>query len=428
MIKIIKGMKDYIPSDVIIYQYIEKKFRKIINSYSFNEVRFPILENSFLYNKNLNKNDLFLKQMYSFYDKNKLNISLRPEGTMSCVRMYMENKLFNYNNLNKLWYIGPMFRYEKPQKARFRQFYQIGLEVFGNINIYSDLELILIINRLFNELNINNLFILEINSIGNLNDRLNYIKNLNILLNKNKYYINNKRVKKFSFDLFKKLDKNNKDYINLIKNFPNITNFLNYKSIYNFKCLCNLLNYFNIDFIINKNLFRGLEYYNDIVYEWKYKSWLSQNTVCAGGRYDYLIKNLYNLYIPSVGLAIGLDRLVLVLKENNKLINNINKKIDVYIISYYNSKTLLLGFKIIENILNSDLYFLNIYHNYFKYNNLSKIIIKVLKLNCRLLIIIGKKEFNNKIITIKDLYFNNQFNISNKKNIVNFISNLLKIN
>ncbi len=427
MIKIIKGMKDYIPSDVFVYQYIEKKFRKIINSYSFNEVRFPILENSNLYNKNINKNNLLFKYMYSFNDKNNLNISLRPEGTMSCIRMYLENKLFNFYNFNKLWYIGPMFRYEKPQKGRLRQFYQIGLEIFGNIDTGSDLELILIINRLLKELNINNLFILEINSIGNLNDRIKYIKNLNILLNRNDYFIKKKKIKKLDFDLFKKLDKNNIDYINLMKNFPKITDFINDRSVYNFNYLCELLSKFNINFKINKNLFRGLDYYNDIVFEWKYKFWSSQNTICAGGRYDYLIKNLYDIYIPSVGLAIGLDRLALILKENN-ILSNLNKKIDIYIISYFNYKTISLGFNIVEDILNSDLYFLNIYHNYFKYTKLSKIIIKVLKLNCRLLIIIGKREFNKKVITIKDLYLNNQFSISVNKNIVNFISNLLKIN
>ncbi len=428
MIKSIKGMKDYIPNDVIIYQYIEKKFRTIINNYSFNEVRFPILERTSLYNKDFFRNNLFLKQMYNFYDKNKLNISLRPEGTMSCVRMYLENKLFNIYNFNKLWYIGPMFRYENPQKGRLRQFYQIGLEIFGDSNISSNLELILIINRLLDKLNIKNLFILEINSIGTLYDRLNYIKNLNYLLNKKDYFIKDKKIIKFDFDIFRKLDNNDEDYINFIKKFPGIINFLNSKSLINFKNLCNYLNKFNIDFVINKNLFRGLDYYNDVVFEWKYKFWSSQNTICAGGRYDYLIKNLYNLNIPSVGLALGLDRLVLILKENNKLISNINKNIDIYIVSYYNSKTMLLGFSIFERILNSDLYFLNIYHNYFKYTNLSKIIIRVLKLKCKLLIIIGKREFNNKVITIKDLYFNNQFIISNKKNIVSFISNLLKIN
>ncbi len=426
--KCIKGMKDYIPSDIIIYKYIENKFRKIISNYSFNEVNFPILERTNLYNKNFYNNNFFLKQMYSFLDKNKLDISLRPEGTMSCIRMYLENKLFNIYNLNKLWYIGPMFRYENTQKGRLRQFYQIGLEIFNNINITSNLELILIINRLLDDLNIKDLFILEINSIGTLNDRFNYIKNLNFLLSRKDYFINDKIIKKFNFDVFRQLDKNNKNYINLFKNFPSIIDFLNNESLLNFKNLCNYLNKFNINFIVNKNLFRGLEYYNDFVFEWKYKFWSSQNTICAGGRYDYLIKNLYNLNIPAVGLAIGLDRLVLILKENKRLINNINKKIDIYVISYYNDKTVLLGLSIVENILNSDLYFLNIYHNYFQYNNLSKIILKVLKLKCRLLIIISKKEFKKKIITIKDLYFNKQFFISFKKNIVNFISNLLKIN
>ncbi len=421
-------MKDYIPNDIFLYQYVEKKFKKLINSYSFSEIRFPVLENSFLYNKNFYKENssLFLNQMYSFNDKNGLNISLRPEGTMSCVRMFLQNKLFN-NFLKKFWYIGPMFRYEKPQKGRLRQFNQIGLEILGNSNISSSLELILIVNRLWNILDINNLLVLEINSIGTLNDRKNYINNLNILLKKKDYYINNIKIDKIDFNIFRIIDSNNKDYINFLKNFPSIINFLNKKSLCNFNKLCKFLYKFNINFKINRNLFRGLNYYNDFVFEWKYKPWYSQNAICAGGRYDNLIKNLSKINIPSVGLAIGLDRLILLLKEKKKL-NNLNKKIDIYIISYYNEKTKLLGFNIIEKILNSDLFFLNIYNDYFKYKNLNKVILKVLKLNCKILIIIGKKEISNNIITIKDLYLNNKYNVSIKKNIINIISNFFKIN
>ncbi len=428
LIRSLKGMKDFIPKEVIIYQYIEKKILKLMSNYNFNEVRFPIVENSLLFNKNLYYNNNFLfNQMYNFYDKKNINISLRPEGTMGCLRMYIQNKLYNLKLFNKLWYIGPMFRYEKPQRGRYRQFIQVGIELFNNKDIISNLELILIINRLWNILDINENLVLEVNSIGILEDRINYLNYINNILKINKYYINNIRLKKVDFNLFKFLDNNNIDYINFINNFPNILNFINEKSLKSFKNLCKLFKKFNIKFKINYNLFRGLDYYNDFIFEWKYKNLLSQSTICAGGRYDYLIKNFCNKDIPAVGCAIGLDRLVLLIKQKEKFCNNYINKIDIYIICSFNEYTKILGLQITKKILDSDLIFLNIYTDYYKFNNLSNLILKIISLNCRILIIIDKKEFKKNIITIKDLYLNNQYSISKRKNIVNFINNLLNI-
>ncbi len=428
-LKSVKGMKDYFDYDVLIYEYIENIFRKLIKSYSFNEFKFSIIEKSILYNKNFYKlnNNFLNNKMYSFLDKKNVSLSLRPEGTMSCIRIYLENKIFNINNLNKIWYIGPMFRYENTQRGRYRQFNQIGLEIFGSNNLISSLELILIINKFFKILNIEDLFVLEINSIGILKDRQKYINFLNDKLIENKSFFIKLGIDKFDFSLFRNIDNNNINYIKILKNYPNILEFLNKKSIIDFNNLCKNLDKLNIKYIINTNLVRGLDYYNDLVFEWKYKLWKNINTICAGGRYDYLIKSIYNLDIPAVGLSIGLDRLMLILKDNYIIKKKVNKKIDIYIISYYNLDTMLLGLNICENILNSDLCFLKIYHNYFIYKDLSKLILNVIKLNCRIIIIIGKREFLNRKITIKDLYYNNQYYLSIKKNIVNFISSLFKI-
>ncbi len=426
--KSVKGMKDYFDNNILIYNYLENVFKDLIKSYSFNEVKFPILEKSFLYNRNFYRvNNNFLdNKMYSFLDKNNISLSLRPEGTMSCVRMYLEHKMFNFIDLKKIWYLGPMFRYENTQRGRYRQFNQIGLEIFGSSSLVSSLELILIINKFFKILNIENLFVLEINSIGVLKDRENYINFLNTKLVKNKLLFKKLGIDRFDFNLFKKIDNNNINYIEILKNFPNILNFLSEKSILNFNNLCKSLDNLGIKYIINTNLVRGLDYYNDLVFEWKYKLWKNINTICAGGRYDFLIKSISNMDIPAVGLSLGLDRLILIIKDNY-IKNKFEKKIDIYIISYYNLDTMLLGLNITENILNSDLFFLKVYHNYFIYNNLNKLILNVLKLNCRIIIIIGKREFLNKKITIKDLYLNNQYSLSLKKNVVNFISGLFKI-
>ncbi len=427
-IKSVKGMKDYTPKDLLIYQYLEKSFKKIINNYCFNEVRFPILEYSSLFEKNFYyKNNIFLKNMYSFYDKNNNQLSLRPEGTIGCARMYIEQKLFIESILQKFWYLGPMFRYENTQKARYRQFYQIGLEIFGCKDICSNLELILIINRFFKLLGINDLLVLEINCIGNIKDRIKYLKHINSILKYNNYIVNDKKFNKVDFNIFRMFDSNNINYSSFLNSIPKITDYLNAKSLLNFNLLCNELNKLNISFKINKNLVRGLDYYNDFVFEWKYKLWKTRNTICAGGRYDYLIQNISNMVIPAVGLGVGLDRLFLIFKENNNLLLTSKNKIDIYIISSFNKETKILGISIIDKILNSDLYFLKIYNNYVKCKKLGDLIIKVIKLNVRILIIIDKKEIENNIITIKDLYLNNQITISKRNSIVKAISNILDI-
>lgn len=420
-IKSLRGMNDYLPDDIYIYQYIENIIKNIMNSYSFKEIRFPIIENSDLFNKLINYNNIISsKEMYSFTDRGKRKLVLRPEGTLCCSRYYIKNNLFLKKNFNKLWYIGPMFRYERPQKGRFRQFHQFGIEIFNSKSFSSNLELFFIINRLWKILNINKFLYLEINTIGSINDRKKYI--IYVIKNFKKDILNNfGSIKKFN--LFKLLDNKNKKINKIFKNFPKIINFVNKKSLLYFKKLCNILNLFGISYKINNNLVRGLDYYNDLVFEWK-SNFLKKNyTICAGGRYDFLINKLYNISIPAIGCALGLERLFIFLNDCKK-INNINKNyIDIYILSSYNKKSKILGLSILEKILNSKLNIYKIYNDYIWKGKVKKLILRVLNINVKILIIIDKNEINGNYITVKDLYLN----IQRKTNINNIIKILYKI-
>ncbi len=414
-------MHDYFGKNLFIFNNIEEHIKKVINSYNFKEIKFPILEETSIYRKLIGEHtNLIKKEMYSFYNHNGKSISLRPEGTISCVRAYIEGKLFLNNFLQKLWYIGPMFRYENPQKGRFRQFQQFGLEILGSNDINIDLELILIIKRLWQEFDILNNLELKINFLGSLKDRNKYIKDLIFFLNKQgffkKNYININNP-------IRLLNSKNEKIVNILKNFPKINEYLNKESLKKFRILCNKLNLFKINFTIDYNLLRGLDYYNDFVFEWISKD--LNFTVCAGGRYDQLARNLSNFNLPGVGCAIGIERLSIILnfyKKNFFLIDN--SIIDVYIISFKNDNAKTLSIKLTEDLINLKIKNIRVYNDQGYYKNISKKILSILKLNVHLLVIIGEREIKEKFITIKDLLLNKQNKVSYNE-VIKFIKNIL---
>ncbi len=424
-IKSLKGMHDYFLEDIWIINYIESIFKSIMINYSYNEIRFPILEKTQLFNKIVsNNNHFFRKEMYSFLDKNNVNITLRPEGTISCVRAYLENNLYLHKFFQKLWYIGPMFRYENTQKGRFRQFYQIGVEVLGYKCLEIDLELILIIKRLWNLLGIDNLLNLEINTIGSVKDRNIYLNYLVSFLKPYKKYFSYKIDNFYKINPLKLFDSKDKDVQKILINAPKIINYINKDSFYRFRKLCKILDLYSIKYTINTTLVRGLDYYNDFVFEWKCNFLGSQNTVCAGGRYDNLVAYLANFSLPAVGFAVGLERLLIILKQSKKNIKNWSNYIDIYVVSFLSSKARLLSISIVEDLLKYSDEKVKIYNDFFLGKNIDKKIMNIINLNPKLIILIGNKELRGNFFTLKTLFDKNQIQVC-RKNLVKIVFNIL---
>ncbi|VAX76527.1 histidine--tRNA ligase [Buchnera aphidicola] len=313
----IRGMHDFLPVEATYSHSIEEYIKNILHHHAYFEIRFPVVEETGLFKKAIGKNtDIINKEMYNFYDKKKKTISLRPEGTVSCIRACIQNNMFYQSQVQKLWYHGPMFRYERPQKGRFRQFYQLGVEYFGCNDIVVDYEIIILTVNILKNLNLLSNVKLEINSIGTLKDRKNFSLVLKKFFQKHIIHLTKHEKNLLSRNPIRILDSKNQNIVKLLKLAPKLNNYLSKSSYTRFEQLCNLLNSSKIDFIINHQLVRGLDYYNDTVFEWKSKDNLGSNhAVCSGGRYDNLIEYLGGKKNSAMGFAIGIERLLIIKKS-----------------------------------------------------------------------------------------------------------------
>lgn len=410
MIKItsLKGMKDILPKKSFIWQYIENKIKMILYKYFYLEIRTPIIEKTHLFNISLGQTtDIIKKEMYTFNDKNHISLTLRPENTTSIIRSILENHIFFKNKAQKFWYLGPMFRYENPQHGRYRQFHQFGVETFNMRGPDIDSEIILITNRIFKVLGIQKYLHLELNSLGSKTSRILYSNILFKYFKKFKNYLDTNLIYKLYKNPLRLLDNklNNIKYI--VIHTPKILDFIDIKSLQHFEYLKNILNYTNIKYKINTNLVRGLDYYSRTVFEWKTKFLGSQNTICAGGRYDYLIKYLHGKKTPAIGCAIGLERIILLLEKINNLPNNIKIKSHILFITLSNEKKIIIkSIKLLETIRN-ELPNLIIQITYCN-TSLKKQLYKANKNNIHIILLYGHNEFQNNKLTIKDLYNNTQ--------------------
>lgn len=416
-IQLIRGMHDYLPDEIYLWEKTEKVLKMIFKNYGYNQIRLPILEKTQLFQTSIGTvTDIIEKEMYTFFDRKKKSITLRPEATASCARAVLENNLLK-NIHQRFWYYGPMFRYERPQKGRYRQFHQFGCEVYGLSSPYIDLELIMLLYRCWKNLKIDKKIFLEINSIGSVQSRKKYKIDLVKFLNSNLYSLDLESKKRLLTNPLRILDSKNLNIQNLLKNGPVLLDYIDYHSKNHFKNLCALIKEINIPFKINKNLIRGIDYYNSTVFEWKYKSKRlgSQNTFCAGGRYDNLVKILGGPNTPALGFAIGMERLIYIIQRNKK---NMNKNLtnDIYIISDLKENKILC-IKYAEKIRN---YFnkLKIIQD-FNLGSIKKKIIRAIKFQSKIIIIINKYTLINKTIEIR--YLN-----TNKVNII-YIEKIIKI-
>lgn len=392
----VKGMHDHLPLDVRLLNKIENIFKKILLNYHYSEIRLPILEKTDLFKKSIGQiTDIIGKEMYSFNDKNGHSLTLRPEGTAGCVRSVIQNNLLYHKN-PKLWYSGPMFRYERPQTGRYRQFNQLGIETFGFSEPYIELELITIINKFFTQLTVNKNVTLEINCIGSIQSRIQYQTKLKNFLHKNIHLLDKNCIYQLYNNPLRILDSKKKNIQQLLLNAPILINYIDKKSKFYFQQLCYLMNYFNIKYTINYRLVRGLDYYNNIVFEWKTKSLGTQNTICAGGRYDTLVQQLGGKNTPSCGLAVGVDRLLLLLKKLS-IFQHKKDKIDIYI--FFSLQSIqMLAFDISEKIRN---YKPNLQISLeLKIKPFKKILKNVIQYQSKIILFLGEKEIKSKKIII----------------------------
>ena len=316
--KTIRGMNDVTPSEVSVWQFVEASIRSIFASYAYDEIRFPIVEQTELFSRSVGEStDIVSKEMYTFEDRNGDGIALRPEGTAGCVRACLENDLLRVDS-PRLWYMGPMFRYERPQKGRSRQFHQASAEVFGIDNHNVDAELMMMATNLWDVLGIKNQVNLEINSIGNSDTRKKYKNLLQEFFQSFSSELDKNSQRQLTENPLRILDSKSKKIKEILVNAPSILDQLDSESEDHFNKLKDLLTKLNINFEVNDKLVRGLDYYNKTVFEWKTKDLGAQDTVCGGGRYDDLVAQLGGKGSPAVGFSMGLERLVLLVKEYSK--------------------------------------------------------------------------------------------------------------
>ena len=321
----IKGFQDILPKDAIFYRDIEKMLLSLTNSFGIKEVRTPILERSELFNRSIgDSTDIVNKEMYAFEDKNGDNICLRPEGTAGILRSMIQHNMIYDRGIKKqkIWYYGPMFRHENPQKGRYRQFTQFGIEYFGYDDTNSEIELILMMSTFFKSLNLKNIK-LHINSLGSLADRNNYKEIIKSNISDKIESFEESIKLTFNKNPLRLLDSKNEDIAELCAELPNLLENINSDSKNKFDDFVKKLEDLRIEYIIDNSIVRGLDYYNDLVFEWKADQLGAQNAICAGGRYDNLVNELGDTSVPAIGLAMGVERIIELLKSENYQNNHI---------------------------------------------------------------------------------------------------------
>ncbi|WP_150464183.1 histidine--tRNA ligase [Francisella sp. XLW-1] len=329
---IIRGFNDILPSDSFKWQFLESKIKSILGRYNYDEVRLPVLEKSELFHRSVGEtSDIVSKETYDFVDRSGESLTLRPEGTAGCVRMVIENSLANRGQTQKLWYSGPMFRYERPQKGRYRQFYQLGVEAYGYDNIAIDLEILTIGWNLFRELGISGCVKLELNSLGSSSDRQEYTKALLEYLKPYHAQLDEDSIKRLDKNPLRILDSKNEQTQQILLNAPKLIDFIDEDSLLKLKQTCEYLDNLGVGYRVNQKLVRGLDYYSGLVFEWTTDQLGAQAAVCAGGRYDNLVENLGGQKTGAIGFAIGLERLILLLESEGKLPLN-NDACDVFFV------------------------------------------------------------------------------------------------
>jgi histidyl-tRNA synthetase len=333
LIQAVRGMNDILPAESLIWQQAESRIRRTMRSYGYNEIRTPILERTELFKRSIGEvTDIVEKEMYTFPDRNEESMTLRPEGTACVVRAGNEHGLF-YNQIQRLWYCGPYFRYERPQKGRYRQFHQCSAEVFGLPGPDIDAELIVLTANLLDKLGLRSLVKLEINTLGSAHARSEYRKRLITYFEKHKKDLDADSLNRLHKNPLRILDSKNPEMKKLIEAAPKLIDHLDVESLNHFEKLQEYLNNAGIEFEVNPCLVRGLDYYNATVFEWTTTKLGSQATVCGGGRYDALVEQLGGKPTPAIGFSMGMERAILLMQQDGELDLEKKKDLHAYLIT-----------------------------------------------------------------------------------------------
>ena len=397
-IQAIRGMNDCSPTESPLWQWIEAKVRHVLASYGYSEVRMPIVESTPLFARAIGEvTDVVSKEMYTFWDNDE-QLTLRPEGTAGCVRAAIERGWI-YNNEQRLWYMGPMFRHERPQKGRYRQFHQAGVEVFGIANPEIDAELIILTARLWKELGIEQHVSLQLNSIGSLEARSNYRSALVSFLENHQDLMSDEEKERLVKNPLRILDTKNEALQDVLNGAPKLLDYLDEESREHFAQLCSLLDAMGVKYEINPKLVRGLDYYNKTVFEWVTSALGAQGTVCGGGRYDGLVEQLGGHATQGVGFAMGLERLVLLVQEVNKEIT-LPQAVDLYLV-YAGEGTTLNALQIAEQI-RTELPQVRVM-THCSGGKFQKQFKRADKIEAKYALVIGESEVQAKTVVVKDL-------------------------
>lgn len=401
----IRGMNDILPSVSPLWQYLEGQVKSVLAQYGYKEIRMPIVEVTELFARGVGEHtDIVEKEMYTFRDRNDDSLTLRPEGTAGCVRAALQHGLL-HNQIQRLWYQGPMFRYERPQKGRYRQFYQIGVETFGMAGADIDAELILLTHRLFKQLGVSDSLSLHLNTLGSSEARARYRKALVDYLEGVKDKLDEDSQRRLYVNPMRILDSKSNSTQKLLNDAPSFDDFIDEESKEHFEKLCQLLDSAGVEYVVNKRLVRGLDYYTKTVFEWMTDALGAQGTVCGGGRYDGLVPMLGGKPTPASGFAMGIERVLLLLETLGAVPEDVQKSVDIFLVAAGHeaeAAALALAESVRSSISGVRLQ-MNCGGGSFKSQ-----MKKADKSGARYALILGDDEATSKTVQIKDLQGNNE--------------------
>jgi histidyl-tRNA synthetase len=329
-IQAIRGMHDVLPEQTPLWQYAEQSLREVLGAYGYSEIRLPIVEKTELFKRSIGEvTDIVEKEMYTFDDRNGDSLTLRPEGTAGCLRACLEHGLL-HNQVHRLWYYGPMYRHERPQKGRYRQFFQLGVETYGMAGPDIDAELILLMDRLWKKLGIRDKVRLQLNSLGTIAERSVYRESLVSHFESHLEQLDEDSLRRLKTNPLRILDTKNPAMQEVVAGAPELMAYLGEDSLAHFNAITTILEDLGIAYELNPRLVRGLDYYSKTVFEWVTDELGSQGTVCAGGRYDGLIEQLGGKPNHAVGFAMGMERLLALMETQDTV--QLASPVDVYMI------------------------------------------------------------------------------------------------